>query len=149
MKALSVKPPWSWAIAHAYKNVENRSWPTSHRGLVAIHASKTPERDVVFPVPRAIRWYLNAQRDHDPKLEVRGAVIAVAVIDNVHPDFECWQENGDARYCSPWAVGGGQWHWHLTKVRPLAEPVPCKGALGLWTLPEDVESAVLAQLEAQ
>ncbi len=32
---------------------------------------------------------------------------------------------------------------------PLAEPVPCRGALGLWRVPDDVESAVRAQLEAR
>jgi hypothetical protein len=49
--------------------------------------------------------------------------------------------------CSQWAVRG-QFHITLTKVRPLAEPIPCRGALGLWRLPEDVEKAVRKQLEA-
>ena len=47
--------------------------------------------------------------------------------------------------CSAWAAGG-QWHWHLANVRPLADPVPCKGALGLWHLSDEVEKAVRAQL---
>jgi len=47
--------------------------------------------------------------------------------------------------CSPWAVIG-QYHWQLANVRPLAEPVPCKGALKLWCLPGDVEKLVRAQL---
>ena len=34
----------------------------------------------------------------------------------------------------------------LTDVIALPEPVPCRGAQGLWTLPADVESAVLAQI---
>lgn len=28
--------------------------------------------------------------------------------------------------------------WRLVHAIPLAEPVPCKGALGVWTLPDDV-----------
>jgi hypothetical protein len=32
-------------------------------------------------------------------------------------------------------------------ARPLAEPVPCKGALGLWWLPDDVDAQVRAQLD--
>jgi hypothetical protein len=40
----------------------------------------------------------------------------------------------------------GQFHWELSGVRSLW-PVPCKGALGLWRLPEDAEKAVSAQLE--
>jgi conjugative transfer signal peptidase TraF len=32
MRALSVRPPWAWAIAHADKRTENRTWTTSYRG---------------------------------------------------------------------------------------------------------------------
>ncbi|MET3925569.1 ASCH domain-containing protein [Devosia sp. 2618] len=43
--ALSIRQPWAWAILHAGKNVENRSWRTSRRGRIAIHASKGMTRD--------------------------------------------------------------------------------------------------------
>jgi hypothetical protein len=43
--ALSVRQPWAWAIIHAGKDVENRSWQAvnhglSRRGRIAIHAAK-------------------------------------------------------------------------------------------------------------
>jgi len=41
MKALSVRQPWAWLIAHGLKPVENREWETHYRGPVLIHASKT------------------------------------------------------------------------------------------------------------
>ncbi len=28
--------------------------------------------------------------------------------------------------------------WHLTNVRLLDEPIPCRGNVGMWRLPEDV-----------
>ena len=31
MKALSIRPPWAWAILHAAKDVENRTWKTNIR----------------------------------------------------------------------------------------------------------------------
>src|SRR5580704_17656926 len=40
MKALSIHQPWAWAILHAGKTVENRTWPTRYRGPLLIHASK-------------------------------------------------------------------------------------------------------------
>ena len=40
MKALSIRQPWVWAITHAGKRVENRSWPCNYRGPVLLHASK-------------------------------------------------------------------------------------------------------------
>ena len=44
IKALSVRQPWAWAIIHAGKDVENRSWQAVNHGLnqrgpIAIHAS--------------------------------------------------------------------------------------------------------------
>lgn len=40
MKALSIRQPWAWAIIHAGKDIENRSWGTSYRGPMLIHAAK-------------------------------------------------------------------------------------------------------------
>lgn len=41
----------------------------------------------------------------------------------------------------------GRWGWVLTDVRRLPDPVPCRGALGLWTVPVDVAARLAAQLE--
>lgn len=40
MKALSIRQPWAWLIAHGYKPVENRTWNTKFRGEFLIHAGK-------------------------------------------------------------------------------------------------------------
>lgn len=37
--ALSIRQPWTWAILHAGKDVENRDWPTKVRGPICLHAS--------------------------------------------------------------------------------------------------------------
>jgi hypothetical protein len=151
MRALSVRQPWAWAIASAGKDVENRTRPTKHRGELAIHASLSYDEMAAIPVPSALGLFMDAVRAevvgaHVPAL-ARGAVIAVVEITGCHlsPDFggTC----GATRpLCSPWAQRD-QFHWLLANVRPLARPVSAKGALGLWTVPADVESAVMAQLE--
>ena len=61
--------------------------------------------------------------------------------DCMHPTYLV--PPGGSTGCSPWAVRG-QWHIELGDVRPLADPVPCRGRLGLWWLPEDVDKAVKA-----
>jgi ASCH domain len=38
MKALSVRQPWAWLIVQGFKGIENRTWQTSFRGTVLIHA---------------------------------------------------------------------------------------------------------------
>lgn len=43
-KALSIRQPWAWLIANNYKDVENRTWTTKHRGITLIHASKSFDR---------------------------------------------------------------------------------------------------------
>ena len=52
MKALTVIQPWAWAIAHAGKRVENRTWgpPRDVIGQrIAIHAGRRLD-------DRAIAW---------------------------------------------------------------------------------------------
>jgi hypothetical protein len=58
-------------------------------------------------------------------------------------------EQIDQVYESPWRnYAPGTWCYLLTDVTKLPTPVPCKGALGFWNLPEDVNRAVQAQIEA-
>lgn len=40
MKALSIMQPWASMIVLGYKPVENRTWKTSYRGPLLIHAGK-------------------------------------------------------------------------------------------------------------
>jgi len=40
MKAISLWEPWATAIAIGAKKIETRSWATSYRGPLAIHAAK-------------------------------------------------------------------------------------------------------------
>lgn len=45
MKTLSIRQPWAWAIIHAGKDIENRSWTTRFRGRFLVHASQGMTRD--------------------------------------------------------------------------------------------------------
>jgi hypothetical protein len=134
IRALTVRQPWASAIAYGTKRVENRGWslPARFAGkLIAIHAGKGHDLDVRLPA--GCEW---------PEVAAHplGVVIAVATVTRSCLPWECHGE------CSPWAIKG-QDHWHLEDVRPLPEPVPCRGMLGLWRLPEDAEKTVRAQLE--
>lgn len=40
MKALSFKQPFAWLIVNGYLSVDERTWYTPYRGLLAVHASK-------------------------------------------------------------------------------------------------------------
>jgi len=40
MKAITLHQPWASLVAQDIKTIESRSWTTSYRGLLVIHASK-------------------------------------------------------------------------------------------------------------
>jgi hypothetical protein len=160
IRALTIKQPWAHFIAKQEKRVENRSWPTDHRNLLAIHAgaySGWDEDAETSPVAlEAWKRWAGVRASGEVATPLTrgdaysffsfGAVIAVADLTGCHYAL---QGDGcafaDSR-CSPWAVLHA-WHWQLANVRPLAEPVRARGKLGLWRLPEDVEATVRAQLK--
>lgn len=40
----------------------------------------------------------------------------------------------------------GRFAWVFTNIGRLAEPIPCRGSLGLWDVPPDVAVAIERQL---
>jgi len=36
--SLSIRQPWAWLIVQGHKPIENRTWPTTYRGPLLIHA---------------------------------------------------------------------------------------------------------------
>jgi ASCH domain len=119
MKALTVKQPWAAVIASGRKKIENRTWPTSHRGPLAIHAGKTPSADA-----RELMEHF----DLDPAAVTYGAVVAIVnVVDCVALDDLPPELRDD-----PFAEG--PFCWLLSEAR-IITPIHCKGQLGLWNCP--------------
>lgn len=137
--ALTVRPPWSIAIAMGQKTAENRKWATRHRGLVAIHSAVTVAPDA-FSFPPLARLWTPGTRFH------KGCVVAVATLADCHPAGPCEARNGPGM-CSEWAMPGYAFHWLLEDAIALPEPVPATGRERLWPLPGDAEKAVRVQLE--
>jgi hypothetical protein len=151
MRALTIKQPYAWAIAVGAKSVENRTWHTAYRGPLAIHAGKTVDR-AGLDNPRILDAIAEQGFTIDEAASRQGAVVAVAEVVGCHHAGACV---GNATsdelgrrghlWCTPFSVPD-QYHIELASVRRLPEPVPCKGMLGLWRLPEDVEKAVREEL---
>ncbi|MEU8151702.1 hypothetical protein [Nonomuraea sp. NPDC048901] len=140
MKGLSVRQPWAYAIGFLGKDVENRSWSTHHRGLLAIHASAGWDGDEAqSAVAFTARCGYSAV---EPARRQRSAIVAVVDL----ADLCCRGLDGRGCSCGSWAISG-QCHWRLADVRPLPTPIPCKGSLGLWDLPAEVETAVRMQID--
>lgn len=154
MKALTLIQPWAFAIEHLGKTVENRTWPPPSGAIgqrFCIHAGKSIDCDAL------------ADFCSDPLLDShgddrsmpRGAITCSAVLrgwvrgsqDLVALSREVLEVVGDVTPERALDVVRSKWWagpigWVLDDVRGLTEPVPCRGALGLWTVPDDVAARV-------
>lgn len=167
---LTVRNPWAWAAvfppAGQRKPLENRGREMKYRGPLWWHAGARSRWDPAGAdsplVQTAWSEYVRTLPGwpglpaSDITLGRRttlmpfGAVAALVEVVDCHWWESCCPPGifaPEGSVCSPWAASG-QWHIRLASVRPLAEPVPCKGALGLWRLPSEVEAVARGQLEA-
>ena len=150
MRALTVMQPWASAIAALAihpegKGTENRSWYTAYRGELAIHAGKAMDPEGVRdPFVRAILKAVGWKRLSDLP---RGRVACVVNLADCHSIEQTFAGLVSKHCCDPW--GRLQpYHWSFTDAIALPDPVPCRGALQVWTLPDDVAAAVQGQLQA-
>jgi hypothetical protein len=122
MKALTIKQPWAWAIMAGLKTAENRSWFTPHRGRLLIHAgARIDARSVVGDVFAAAGAVL-------PTELATGVILGTVDLVSICSPREL---AGD-----PWAFG--PWCWRLENPQPFAEPIPWRGQLGLFDVPDSV-----------
>ena len=104
LKALSIRQPWCYRILNKGKDVENRTWKTSFRGEVLIHASKTIDVGEQLFV-------------RDNRLKLGGIVGIMEITDCVTEMESDWFE--------------GRYGFVIENARPLPF-IPCKGALGFF-----------------
>lgn len=157
MRALSVIQPWAQFIAIGVKRYETRGWAPRVKGRIAIHASKSHDkvmcrRDGVCDLLERHGFSGDPYPKDDLKPLPLGAIVAMATIVSCEDTLTLrkrWNDEGwpeDAR--QEMRLGDfsyGRYGWLLEDVVILPEPVPCKGALNLWTVPDDVVAAIAAQ----
>ncbi len=112
MKALSIKQPWAWLIVNGYKDVENRSWRTKHRGPFLIHASKK------IDLPAYKHYKIMIPELPDRKDLELGGIVGRARLAGVTRDHD-----------SPWFDGPVGFVLDSFKVLPF---MPRKGTLGFF-----------------
>ncbi|MFD0351981.1 hypothetical protein ACFQ0M_49195 [Kitasatospora aburaviensis] len=120
LPALTIRQPWLAAILAGDKQVENRSWPTRHRGPVVLHAARALARDgQTDPHVRAV-----LARPGAPTLTT-GALAATANITDCHRDTGC---------CRPGACPAcGTGPSPTSKPSPTPSPPPAASASGAST----------------
>lgn len=142
MKALSLTAPWAHLLfvpdPKMRKSWETRSWQTAYRGKLAIHAAKG--------FPRAARdlydtnhYFRNALRElpgvlkaDSPSVLPLGVILgtvdlvditsALALASSLSATERAFGDYGKDRYA-----------WQLANPLLFPEPIPARGALGLWS----------------
>jgi hypothetical protein len=136
VKALSISQPWADLILEGVKRVENRKWPTKVRGRVLVHAPLSFDNDGLLYIMAVMREQgrtYSAQVDgigRPPRQ--RGALLGVVTItDCVRPTETDPADNA-------WSFG--PWCFTLSDAYWLPKPIPYKGRLGFFDVPDAVIS---------
>lgn len=146
MVGLTLRHPWAWAICYAGKNCENRTWKPHPNRLrpgqwFGLHGGGYPREE---------RW--NEALADLAALQNLGLVSRALNLKDVIVEGICavlqyegtvHQTQGGPIRNSPWFAGPVAWTWSRMIVLP--EPVPSRGAQGLWDVPQDVLHRVLEQ----
>lgn len=157
MKVLTLTQPWATLAAIGAKRIETRDWRTSYRGPLAIHAAKglgtggmeglhhrCYHNKAFFDALMAAGYY---EFNHSSCLRPLplGAIVAVCElrdcriigvelngIPTIAADDMLTRTPimGNERAFGDYSAG--RFAWLLANVRALPEPIPAKGALGLW-----------------
>lgn len=152
-RVLTVQPPWSWAIAHGGKDIENRTDCMSYEGQLFIHAGmRWSQRGVEDS--RVIRAWRRAfpnaalgVRDVSDVMR-HGHIVAVCQLVECHYDEGCCRPWGESQYPDS-RTGKLQTqlvHMVLDDIVPLDDGPAARGRMGLWRPTVDIIEAVRAQL---
>jgi hypothetical protein len=132
MKALSVRAPWWLAILHYGKDIENRDWKTNFRGTIYLHASSWfHPREILQDIEEIGRICKAAGRPFGGMLVdyfKTGCGCIVGTVDIV----DCVDHSD-----SLWFFG----RYGFVLANPVAfeRPVPFRGALGFFEVPDGIE----------
>lgn len=148
MKAITLTQPWATLIAIGAKKIETRSWNTSHRGLIAIHAGSSFPRHCakltgIDPYKSALRTGGISGAGTLPT----ACILAVAKLVHAYQFDGTSEADFSANEVAFGDFTSGRYGFVLEDVRSLAEPVKCTGALSIWTLKPEIEAAVMKQLQ--
>ncbi len=139
MKAITIWQPWASLLATGAKQYETRSWATSYRGPIAIHAAKKDISDVLHILPRHLANKMKETIGTELKDLPTGSVIATAELVNVWsiayypgtylPVLGDYFVPERERAFGDWT--SGRFAWEFSNMK-LIDPVPAKGKQGLW-----------------
>jgi hypothetical protein len=135
MKAsvLSIQQPWSWAIVSGFKHVENRTWKTSYRGRLLIHAGKREDLD-------SIAWVMQKVADQlgIAPHEAMASYLKRRHLGAIVGEVDLWgvtHESPDPWFFGPYGL--------LVRNPKRYRPIPLRGHLGINPAPAWLDENLL------
>lgn len=121
MRALSLIEPWATLIKEGRKTIETRSWPSTYRGPLAIHASKTkPDRVACHE----FGLY--------PDGMYPGTVVCIVEMTGCFKFDMFSLARIPAREIPYGDYSRGRYGFNLQLLHVLENPIPAKGSLSIW-----------------
>jgi hypothetical protein len=140
MKAISLWPPYASFIVCGLKRIETRSWPTKHRGPIAIHQTRTLTLKTMQGlmelngIVAAMFKCGFGTAEVDPSIPL-GRILGTANLVGCHVMTKA--SIAAVREKRPQEIDlgdfrPGRFMWMLGDVVKFPEPVPAKGKQGIW-----------------
>lgn len=124
MKVLTLKQPWATLISEGLKEYEFRSWKTSYRGLLLIHAGKGKDKND-----------LNRFNYQYPYSRI---VALVELVDCIKIDKKFNEELNNMNSKVYGNKNREGYAWKIKLIKKINDSKEIKGKLGLWNI-EDYE----------
>lgn len=150
MKCISLWQPWATLMALGAKKNETRSWETMYRGPLAIHAAKKWNgelQSLCFTEP-----YQSTLREAIGGIgRLRFPFGCIVAVVRLHACIRIGERNAPPADSNEFAFGDytpGRFAWCTDSLQRLAEPIPFKGAQGLFEVPDHLIRDALGQSTA-
>jgi hypothetical protein len=146
IKVLTDWQPWATLLIIGAKGIETRGWATNFRGLIAIHSAKKLDDDAMTLMQTPAFQRALATRPLTlgtvlGTIEVTNCVKILKLREVSNPingakHMSALLANGREVTGDELAFGDyspGRFAWITTHPQPFTQPVPARGAQGLWT----------------
>ncbi|MDE5539958.1 MAG: ASCH domain-containing protein [Bacilli bacterium] len=134
MKVLSLTEPYATLIKEGNKKIETRSWKTSYRGKLYIHASSTK-------IPKEYRSNKELMALVDTnKLNYGNIICSCELVDCVEMTDEFIEKiKKNKKEFVSGVYSKGRYAWILKDIEALNEPIKAKGHLGIWNFDKEIK----------
>ncbi len=127
MKVISLTEPFATLIKEHKKQIETRSWKTSYRGELYIHASSTR-------IPKEWMKNIKLMSLIEEKLSFGKIICKCKLVDCIEMTEE-WINKIKVEKPQEYLCGiyeKGRYAWILEDIEILSKPIKAKGHLGIW-----------------